>query len=553
MINAKITSSLIKAFADDSIENFETLLHISALKGENIAFQLLYDYEKGEDEYNRTEARVSLHGELSKYATLKRVKQMPVEMPVNPCEFDEGYLRTTPGIFPDMLEPIGEENYIYPRVNELLSLWIELELPKDMKATESPLTVIIENTEGKKEAECTLRIEVIDAALPDGELKYTQWFHVDCLADYYHVPVFSERHWEIIENFAKTAVSGGINMLLTPVFTPPLDTYIGGERPTTQLVGVIKRRTDYSFDYTLLDRFVDMCDRVGIKYLEISHLFTQWGALHAPKIMATVDGEYKKIFGWETDAHGDEYKEFLEAFLPDLLSHMAERGDSDRLYFHISDEPEDHQIEDYKKSKGIVEKLLDGYTIMDALSSYDFYKAGIVKTPVAANNHIAPFIEGKADHLWTYYCCAQCVDVSNRLVAMPSARNRFIGIQLYKYNIEGFLHWGYNFYNGRFSRERINPFIDLSGDGWVPAGDTHSVYPGDDGHPIESIRFAVFRHALEDLRAMRLAESFYSHDEIVKRIEETLGYTVTFDKCALTPEEIHSTREMINSMIKAKI
>ena len=27
--------------------------------------------------------------------------------------------------------------------------------------------------------------------------------------------------------------------------------------------------------------------------------------------MASVDGEYKRIFGWETDAAGDDYKEFL--------------------------------------------------------------------------------------------------------------------------------------------------------------------------------------------------------------------------------------------------
>jgi len=45
-----------------------------------------------------------------------------------------------------------------------------------------------------------------------------------------------------------------------------------------------------------------MCKEHGIQCFEIAHLFTQWGAKHAPKIMATVDGEYRKIFGWETDS-----------------------------------------------------------------------------------------------------------------------------------------------------------------------------------------------------------------------------------------------------------
>ena len=158
-------------------------------------------------------------------------------------------------------------------------------------------------------------IEIIGAALPEQELRVTQWFHCDCLASYYNVPVFSERHWEIIENFVRTAVSNGINMLLTPIFTPPLDTYIGGERPTVQLTGVRLTDSGYEFDFSRLDRWIDMCDRCGVKYLEISHLFTQWGAAHAPKIVAdTPDGE-RRIFGWDTAAAGEEYTTFLRAIL----------------------------------------------------------------------------------------------------------------------------------------------------------------------------------------------------------------------------------------------
>lgn len=66
-------------------------------------------------------------------------------------------------------------------------------------------------------------------------------------------------------------------MLLMPVFTLPLDTKVGGERPTTQLVGVEKTADGYVFDFSLVGRWLDMCARCGVKYHEISHLFTQWG------------------------------------------------------------------------------------------------------------------------------------------------------------------------------------------------------------------------------------------------------------------------------------
>src|SRR5690554_7174209 len=52
------------------------------------------------------------------------------------------------------------------------------------------------------------------------------------------------------------------------------------------------------FPYTTLFRshqWVEMCNRLGIEYFEFSHLFTQWGAAHAPKIMALVDGKLQQI------------------------------------------------------------------------------------------------------------------------------------------------------------------------------------------------------------------------------------------------------------------
>jgi hypothetical protein len=105
--------------------------------------------------------------------------------------------------------------------------------------------------------------------------------------------VFSERHWEIIENFVKVAVKNGQTMLLTPTITPAFDTEVGGERPTVQLVDIAIDNGKYTFNYDKLDRWVDMCHRCGIKYFELPPFFTQWGAEHAPKIVATVDGEFK--------------------------------------------------------------------------------------------------------------------------------------------------------------------------------------------------------------------------------------------------------------------
>ena len=557
MFRFKIVSSLEKAFIDEAIDKFEALERLSVLRGERFSLQLLYTYEPDENEFFQRLVEPKFEGPLAKYITLHNVQNLPVVYPLVHTANKDNYLRTAPGIYPDLLEPLHYGSQFRVRYATLESLWIEINLPEDAEEAvgEGELTVtLINHADGDIEVgRESVKIEVINAVLPEQKIAVTQWFHCDCIAQYYNVPVWSERHWELIEEFARVSVRNGNNMLLTPVFTPPLDTLRGGERLTTQLVGVKKNGNRYTFNWKLLDRWFDMCERVGVKYFEISHLFSQWGAVNAPKIMGTENGEYKRLFGWETDAHGEEYKKFMQSFLRAFLKHAKARGIDKRCFFHISDEPNESQIEDYKKSKKIVERILKDYVIMDALSSYEFYKKGVVKTPIPSNDHIEPFIKAKVPGLWTYYCCGQVNKVSNRLIAMPSWRNRSMGMQMYKYNIVGFLQWGYNFYNNCSSVDPINPYLDVSGEKWVSAGDTFSVYPAQNGKCLESLRILVFQEGLTDMQAMTLCESLYSHDEVVSAIEEVLGRTLTFESCAESAKEMLAVREKINMMIKARV
>jgi len=554
MLKTKFTSSLEKIFLDAKFESYPTLKKISALKGERVSMQLIFIYDNKNSpalDYV-TRKRPVISGSLAEYASARAVSSIPVSMPTLPLGIDDNYLRSTPGLFPDVLEPMRYGGMISLTALSLQSLWIEINLPKDITAGEHTLTVTIDAGNFGK-TEDTVTVNVIDAVLPDDEIYFTQWFHADCLAQYYNVPVWSEKHWEIVENFARVAANNGMNIILTPVFTPPLDTAVGGERLTTQLVDVTLSGGKYTFNFDKLDRWIEMCDRVGLKHFEISHLFTQWGAAHAPKIMATVDGEYKKIFGWETSATGEEYTRFLRQFIKELLAHLKKNGNDKRCIFHISDEPAIEHLQNYKAAKETVADLLDGYMIMDALSKLDFYKTGAVDNPIPSSTHVHDFIDEGAKGLWTYYCVSQWKDVSNRYQSMPAWRNRSIGMQMYKYNIVGFLHWGYNFYNNQFSDSPINPYLETSCDFAFPAGDAYSVYPGANGICLESTRQKVFFEALQDIRAMKLCESLYSHDEVVAAIEDVFGKEIRFDTCARSADTMLRIREKVNEMIAERV
>ena len=546
----KFLPSTEKCFADESIHDKIEIKKLSMLKNERLEFQMAY--AMWETIYHLHELRLEIDSPIGDSITVCRVEQVPVGFAAYPHSDKKGYLRTTPGLYPDLLIPMSEQHRFVIPNSFLGTLFFTLECKDGLEAGDYPITV--RAFEGVNlMAETTIQIHVIDAILPESDLIHTQWFHADCLAQYYDVPVFSKKHWEIIENFAKEAVESGINMILTPVVTPPLDTARGGERLTVQLVDISVDSGEYTFGYEKLDRWIDLMDKVGMKYFEICHLYTQWGVQNAPKVMATVDGEYKRIFGWDTDAHGEEYCTFIRKFLTSLVAHLKARGVDKRCYYHISDEPSLNHLEAYTHAKETIRDVLEGYPIIDAMSDYEFYKTGAVDNPIPATDHFHEFYEKEVANLWTYYCCSEHSKVSNRFIAMHGARTRMLGAQLFKYDVAGFLQWGYNFYNSKLSRYPINPFIDTCAEFSFPGGDSFSVYPGRGGKPYRSLHGCLFTEALTDLRAFKLCASLIGKEETLRLIEEDAETPITFFDYPISTEYSIGMREKINRAIENAI
>lgn len=103
-----------------------------------------------------------------------------------------------------------------------------------------------------------LTLHILSAALPAQSVHFTQWFHVDSIAEAYHVPVYSEAHWELIGKYMQMARYLGIDTILTPMLTPSLDTLIGGERLCVQLVQIEKHGERYAFDFSWAARYIDL-------------------------------------------------------------------------------------------------------------------------------------------------------------------------------------------------------------------------------------------------------------------------------------------------------
>ena len=501
---------------------------------------------KSTDESDNDQAEIEIGGLLAPFTRLREVVSVPVRYAGKARHTGE-YLRKAPGLFPDLLKDIKDG-----KLRLISGYWQALHFTFDLRnAGKTKLnfgknnlivTIKTEGNEYKKEIE----LEVLRGELPRLSIYHTEWFHADCLADYYGVESLSERHWEIMANFIRHYGKSGMNTILVPTFTPPLDTEVGGERTTVQLVEVHKNGSSYSFIFDKVKRFIDICLESGIEYFEMAHLFTQWGANAAPKVMAYTEGELKKIFGWETDSEGEEYTHFLSFYLPALIKKLDEWGLNGKVFFHLSDEPDENCIEKYSRLRKRIAPFLGDYPILDAVSRYSFVERGIVDRPVPGNNHLEPFLENKVKGLWTYYCCAQGDKVPNRFMSMPSVRNRIMGVLIYYFDIKGFLHWGYNFYNSQYSIEHINPYAVTDAGGAFQAGDAFLVYPGVDGKPEDSLRMMALNEGFQDYRALVKYEEKVGRAEVIALIERLYGGKLSMENYPASYKYIEDLRDTIN-------
>ena len=263
-------------------------------------------------------------------------------------------------------------------------------------------------------------------------------------------------------------------------------------------------------------------------------------------------GQRRRAFGWDTPATSPEYAGFLGQLLPALTSFLREQGLSGKVVFHISDEPSPKNHAAYRKAKGALGDLLDGYMCGDALSHYEYYEDGTVQTPIVATTNVKDFV-GKCGNLWAYYTGALCKEgYTNRRITHSSERNRMIGIHLYTHKIKGFLNWGYNYYYDTQSYGLFDPKIEPCFFEGTNAGTSFIVYPASDGTCIPSIRQKVFYEGINDMRALQLLERLIGRKATMAFVTSYYA-PVDFSVGAESEEKLLAFREELNRRIAQAI
>jgi hypothetical protein len=341
-----------------------------------------------------------------------------------------------------------------------------------------------------------ISICVHSATLPDARTLYlTNWFSYGNVAVHHGVQLWSETWWKLIDAYAHCMAEHRQNVIITPI----MDLIQGRDDGKGKL----------SFDFSRFDRWVELFKKAGvIGKIEGGHLGTrgEWLAKDFNAILPEItnpDGSVKPKPSVMVTS--EEFRTFLSQFLPALRKHLEEKGWLGIYLQHLCDEPIKENADSYKKLSTYVRQYAPKFKIIDACMWSELVGAIDIWVPLPEHyERDIKFFQDRqkaGDQVWFYTCLAPKGKYMNRFLDYPLIDVRLLHWVNFKYDLTGYLHWGFNYSTAK-------PFEETepgTADNYLPPGDSHITYPGPRG-PLSSIRLEALRDGVEDYELLKLLE-----------------------------------------------
>lgn len=215
-------------------------------------------------------------------------------------------------------------------------VWVTVAVPADAAAGEYAGKLTIK-AEGQKDTEVSVVVDVADWKLPDPK-DYVTFVDMvqspESLALYYDVPLWSDRHWELIEKTFRQLGRIGNKSAYIPLINK---THFGNSE---SLVRVVKQ-PDGTFkgDFSLMEKYLDVVEKYAGKpqvvclymwdhssgggYFDAKTDTSKW----AKNLISMVDPETKKVVDYESPRYSDPQAEiFWKPICDELMVRMKKRG-----------------------------------------------------------------------------------------------------------------------------------------------------------------------------------------------------------------------------------
>ncbi len=493
-------SDLFRVFEDGyRLPEMTDTIKVFGIRGETISGQLIINTRK---KLNSVQVEVSPLTPQNSGKTISKdyiewnfVGSIPLteNTPNQPPQI---LTRTAPALFPDYLM---EEKQISLNKNISKSIWLTIHIPQSANGGDYIGHISVMGDLENKSLPLSLKVYPLN--LPeDRHLKIAEWYSTGHFEDLHGVKEkYSEEWFDILKAYAENMADHRQN-----VFQVPMNSIVIHRSP----------KGEFFFDFSRFDQIAQVFWDTGkMDYLETGEL-TRFGQ----KVWFDTKIEFKE-FTIINDPDGKETKmpglEVIPELFPAFESHLRQKGWLDKTLFHVKDEPTLRNVRSWNEASSLINKYAPDLIRIDAIETtflFDEIEIAIPKLD---------YLDGWYDvyekaarggtELWFYTVgIYQASGYLNKTIDMPLIDNRILHWLNYKYDLRGFLHWGWNQWTE-------NPFEATGmhiGDGW-------HVYPKKDG-VLNSLRWEQMRNGLQDY------EFFWMLESKIQNLKDSLGSRFTW-------------------------
>ena len=349
-----------------------------------------------------------------------------------------------------------------------------------------------------------LKINIYDALIPNldsSNFFYTNWFNLSKMEEYHNLTRWSSKWYIMLDKYAKMMASGRQNCVKIP-----------GE-----LINL--KDGEIFLDEEKMISFVNVFLKYGFKYFESPHLLGRgknddWGN---PELITKL-----RNVGYYTD----EGKNEIEIVTKKIKKFTEKYNLTKQWLQHIADEPTSVNAKCYSDVSMQIKTIYPEIKIMEATNTRESLGNAIdIWCPIIndfqENEDFFRSREKLGEKVLVYTCLVPGGKWLNRTLDMEKIRQVYFGWGGSKYNTMGYLHWGLNQYKADpFNQSVIKHPSPIAGpNNFLPAGDTHVIYPGEEG-PLSSLRFEAHRIGCEDYELLEMLKKidFDFHKKIIDKI-----------------------------------
>lgn len=517
-------------------------MDITVAKEEKFAFQLMLNFQHTESLYTLEKKNmISWKGLIDRVRIDLKVKE---ELKNYFNASFVGYVKDDTGAI--VSDPILTEKSVLVERGISQCIWIEGTIPKECSLKDVSLKIDLFTQQGYQDEEkvksIEVKVNVIDFSLKKlnecDDFHLDLWQHPSNWARMYNVELWSNEHFNIIENNLRELASLG-NKVITAIVSdfPWAGQYCYREEKNPSnlfeynMIGIRKDTVGKLIcDFKALDRYIELALSLGIdKEINLFGLIGVWDRDFGNPLKDYDDPIRLNYYDEVSDTlKYIDNKNDIEEYITQLFDHLDRKGWWNMVKV-MSDHPVNDKIfnecKDFIKSLGRDKKVvfksaifkedvmkkhgskLDEVSLASALTIKMIDELDILKEQVN-------FRDGKV----TWYVC-WFPEKPNNFISSPLIENRLIGWFTYYFGLDGFLRWDYAIWP---KDPWTNPSYKFP---YWRAGDMYFIYPGSNLKPVRTQRWENLRFGIQDFQMFKqLERSGYKKTEIEEKfIKSVLG------------------------------